>query len=165
MYHINTSKCSKGSERKRHRLIREEAWEGTDAEFREYGLPLTIVAEFKYLGRIVTAKDNDWPEVVANLRKARKKWARISRIIGWEEENERTPGNFFKAFIHYIYRSAESSLRMDCSKSIVSANMELVAAMPPHRPLEGTRGGREKVELGKGQQHSIGCTLFTSLPG
>ena len=36
--------------------------------------------------------DNDWTAVVANWRKSGNKWAGMSRIIGQEGENLRTPG-------------------------------------------------------------------------
>ena len=39
------------------------------------------MAAFKYLGRILMATDYNLPEVVANLRKARKRWAWISRML------------------------------------------------------------------------------------
>ena len=32
-----------------------------------YGIPLALVIYFNYLGRVLSAEDNDWPEVVHNL--------------------------------------------------------------------------------------------------
>ena len=43
---------------------------GTDRAFRGYDCMLTNVAAFKYLVRILTATDYDWPEVVSNLWKS-----------------------------------------------------------------------------------------------
>ena len=40
-------------------------------DFQAYGRPLDLVPEFKYLGRMLTASDNNWTVVVVNLRKAR----------------------------------------------------------------------------------------------
>ena len=51
------------------------------AAFRAYVHPLTNVAIFKRLVQNITSMDNDWSEIVANLRKARKKWERVYRII------------------------------------------------------------------------------------
>ena len=53
----------------------------------------------KHLGRVLTAYDNDWPVVVTNMRKARRKWGRFSRILGWEGANAWTPGTFYKAVV------------------------------------------------------------------
>ena len=75
-------------------LAVEETRAGTEASFRAYGRPLTNVMAFKYLDGILTATDSDWPIVVANLRKARKKWARVSRILRREGVNARMSGKF-----------------------------------------------------------------------
>ena len=45
--------------------------------FQDYGRPLEMVSHFKYLGRILTAYDDNWSAVVRNLRKTRKSWARL----------------------------------------------------------------------------------------
>ena len=62
----------------------EESRAGMEAVFRAYGLPITIVVVFKYLGRILTSTDNDRPVVLFNLRKSIKNLARIYQILGWE---------------------------------------------------------------------------------
>ena len=38
--------------------------------FQTYGIPLEAVLEVKYLGRVLISLDEEWPEVVGNLRKA-----------------------------------------------------------------------------------------------
>jgi hypothetical protein len=40
-----------------------------DMVFTVYGGPIKIVTEFKYLGRVVEKKDDDWPAVNRNMRK------------------------------------------------------------------------------------------------
>ena len=40
--------------------------------FEAYGEPINNVLEFTYLGRVLTAGDDDWTEVVGNLGKARR---------------------------------------------------------------------------------------------
>ena len=52
--------------------------------FEAYGPPIESVTEFKYLGRILTATDDNWPAVVGNLGKARRSWGRLSRVIDRE---------------------------------------------------------------------------------
>ena len=51
--------------------------------FRAYGRPLEAVAYFKYLGLFLTVLDDDCQTVVSNMIKARRKWARFSRTMGW----------------------------------------------------------------------------------
>ena len=68
----------------------------TMSAFREYGHPYTDVTELKYLGHILTAMDDYWTAVVANLRKDHKKWARISWILVREGEEAHKSGTEFK---------------------------------------------------------------------
>ena len=58
-------------------LREEEAWMITVVVFEAYGIPLETAEEFKYLGRVLTPPDDDWSEVSTNLRKLRRRWARI----------------------------------------------------------------------------------------
>ena len=61
-------------ERKWRRLKEEEDQEGTERSLTAYGVPLSQVAYFKYLGRVLAAEDDNWPAVVRNLRRARQEW-------------------------------------------------------------------------------------------
>ena len=82
--HLGTPQCDKGAERKRWRLAETETRENSERAFEAYGEPIESVSEFKYLGRILTATDDDWPAVVGNLGKARRSWGRLSRVLGRE---------------------------------------------------------------------------------
>ena len=55
--------------------------ESTERDFEAYGDPLENVTEFKYLERVMTVGDDDWPVVVGNLQRARKSWGRLLRIL------------------------------------------------------------------------------------
>ena len=52
---------------------------------------------FRYLGRVLTAGDDDWIAVVGNLRKTRKIWGRLSRILSQEGVDPKVSGSFYKA--------------------------------------------------------------------
>ena len=43
--------------------------------------------------------DDNWMAVLANLRKARKEWERLSQILGWEGTDPRTSGTFYNAVV------------------------------------------------------------------
>ena len=62
-----------------------------------YDRPLTLVSSFNYLGNVLIPPDNDWTSVVGILRISRKKWARMSRILGREGANVQVSGALFKA--------------------------------------------------------------------
>ena len=56
---------------KRRRLAEAETRKTTDRAFHAYGKQMRAVTEFRYLGRVLTATDYDWPAVAGNIRKAR----------------------------------------------------------------------------------------------
>ena len=68
--YLATALCRQGMDRKWRRLAEYEVWEGTERSLTAYGFPLYQVASFKYLGRVLAAEDNNWPEVVHNLQKS-----------------------------------------------------------------------------------------------
>ena len=70
--------------------------------FRAYGKPLDTVTSFKYLGRVITAGDDNWPVVTSNLIKAQKSWTRMTRILGWEGEDPRISSLFFKVVVQAV---------------------------------------------------------------
>ena len=71
-HHPSLDLCSQGSYSKRHFLEEEEAWAGASTALRVHGRPLETVSSLKYLGRLLTASENDWPDVISNLWKERK---------------------------------------------------------------------------------------------
>ena len=52
--------------------------------FHAYRKPMEAMSEFRYLGRLLTAIDDDWPAVAGNIRKARVSWGRLARVLGRE---------------------------------------------------------------------------------
>ena len=95
--HPGTAKCLKGAERKSRQLAEKETRENLEQAFEAYGAPIKSVSEFKYLGRILTATDDDWPAVVGNLGKARRSWGRLSRVLGREGADSRGSRAFYIA--------------------------------------------------------------------
>ena len=68
----------------------------TARAFSAYGPPLEMVTSFKYLGWVILATDNDWPEVVRNLERAKKLWRRMLHILSKEGATHWVSGLFFK---------------------------------------------------------------------
>ena len=81
---ISPTQCARGGEIKRRRLAEDEFRESSERAFQVYGEPLENVTAFRYLGRVMTVGDNDWPVVVGNIHKASKSWGRLSRILSQE---------------------------------------------------------------------------------
>ena len=82
--HLGTNQYRTGAERKIRRLAAAEGEAATERAFNAYGRRLNSVKEFRYLGRVLTATDDDWPVVARNLHRARATWGRLARILGRE---------------------------------------------------------------------------------
>ena len=63
-------------------MVEEEARVGKELAITACGIYLAPVTYFKYLGRILPTADDNWPEVVNNLWRARQKWAQLTRVLG-----------------------------------------------------------------------------------
>ena len=83
-------------------MAETELRESTERAFDAYGKPIEAVHSFKYLGRIMTAGDNNWTVVAGNLLKAQKSWGRLARILSMEGADNRVSGTFFKAVVQQV---------------------------------------------------------------
>ena len=61
-----------------------------------------MTTSFRYLGRVISAADNDWPEVVRNLAKAQAVWKRVTRILSREGARPQVSGFFFKDVVQSV---------------------------------------------------------------
>ena len=100
--HLETNQCRTGAERKLLRLAAVEGEAATERAFHTYGKKMRAVTEFRYLGRILTNTDDDWPEVAGNLRKARVTWGRMARILGREGADPKVSRNFYIAVTQQV---------------------------------------------------------------
>ena len=96
------AQCDRGEERKRRRLAEPETREISERAFEVYGDSIQNVSTFRYLGRVLTAVDDDWLAVVGNHGKARKIWGRLSRILRREGADPKVLGNFYKAVAQLV---------------------------------------------------------------
>ena len=62
--HPATAQCARRSERKRRRLAEVETRESLEWDFEAYRAPIKNVSTFRYLGRVLTAGDDEWLAVV-----------------------------------------------------------------------------------------------------
>jgi len=100
--HRHTAMCAEGADRKKRRIAAEAARRASETQFYAYGQPLSSVDLFKYLGRQTSKIDVDWPAVVTNLKKARKTWGRMSRILGREGADAKISGTFYVAVVKQV---------------------------------------------------------------
>ena len=63
---------------------------------------MRAVTEFKYLGRVLTNTDDDWPVVSGNIRKAQANWGRLARILGREGADPKVSRSFYTAVTQQV---------------------------------------------------------------
>ena len=134
--------CRSGVENKRRQLVEAEARESAEMAFKVYGEQLQTVPSFKYMGRILKERDDDWPAVAGNLVKARKSWVRLQGILSREGATKRVSGNFFKAVVQQVLLfGAETwvvSPRMDRALSaFINGEARRIAGRQPRRGRDG----------------------------
>ena len=81
-------------------MAEEEAQEGKERTMTAYGVPLSQVTSFKYMGRFLATEDDNWTSVVRNLRRARHKCARLTDILIREGADSQTLENIYLAVVH-----------------------------------------------------------------
>ena len=147
--HPATAQCARGAERKRRRLAKEETRESLERDFEAYREPIKNVSTFRYLGRMLTAGDNDWLAVVGNLGKARKGWGRLSRILIREGADPKVSGNFYKAV-------AQAVLLFRAETWVLTPRME--RALDSF--ITGSRGGSPGSSRGDRQMRAGNTRLW-----
>ena len=100
--HLGTLQCKKGVERKRQQLAETETPENAEWAFHTYRKPTEAVSEFRYLGRLLTATDDDWPAVAGNIRKERVSWGRLARVLGREGADPKVSRSFYTAVAQQV---------------------------------------------------------------
>ena len=55
---------------------------------------MEVVSEFRYLGRLLTATDDEWPAVTGNIRKARVRWRHLAQVLGREGADPKVSRSF-----------------------------------------------------------------------
>ena len=70
--------------------------------FHAYGKPMEAVSEFRYIGRLLKATDDDWPAVAGNIKKAQGSWGRLDRVLGREGADPKVLRNFYTAVTQQV---------------------------------------------------------------
>lgn len=65
-------------------------------------VPIKNVDEFKYLGRVVSRKDDDWPAVNRNLTRARAAWGKLGRILSKEGASPKAMASVYKTVVQAV---------------------------------------------------------------
>ncbi len=98
--HRHTRLCREGWIRKKQHEAAEAAW--VTQIITAYGEYLERVEAFKYLGRLLAYDDNDSQAMRLNLKKARKSWAQVSRVLRAVNASPKVCGVFYKATVQAV---------------------------------------------------------------
>ena len=140
--HPGTAQCLKGAEKKRWRLAETETRENLEQAFEAYGAPIKSVTEFKYLGRILTATDDDWPAVVGNPGKAKRSWGRLSRMFGKEGADPKVSRAFYISVTQAVllFGSKTCVLTLQIEKALDSFQSRVVRRITVRQPRQREDG-------------------------
>ena len=94
---------------------------GCEAEITVCGTPLAPITSFRYLGRVLSAADNNWSAVVSNLQKARRKWAQLMRVLRRDGEDARNSGQIYLEMVHLVLLyGSETWVTKPCIERVLS---------------------------------------------
>jgi hypothetical protein len=100
--HRSTSLCRSGTDRQVQREAAVRSERAIAQKFTAYDEELENVEVFKYLGRLIAMDDIDNQAIRSNMKKARKCWARISRVLRADNASPRVCGMFYKATVQAV---------------------------------------------------------------
>ena len=63
---------------------------------------LLFWAEFRYLGQLLTATDDDWPAVAGNIKKAQRSWGQLAWVLGREGADPKVSRTFYIAVTQQV---------------------------------------------------------------
>ena len=131
-----------GEERKRRRLAETETRENSERAFKSYGEPMEAVLEFRYLRRILTATDDDWPAVAGNLKKARQSWGRLARVLGRESADPKVSRTFYIAVTQAVllFGSETWVLTSRMEKALDNFHSKVAQKLKGRQPRRGKYG-------------------------
>ena len=100
--HQHTQLCREGWAKKKQHEAAVAARVTFRKSFTAYGEDLERVEVFKYLERLLAYDDNNSQAIRSNLKKARKSWAQVSRMLRAENAAPEVCGVFYKAIVQAV---------------------------------------------------------------
>jgi hypothetical protein len=135
--------CREGWERRKQHEAAKAARVTLARTFTAYGEDLERVEVFKYLGRLLAYDDNDTQAMRLNLKKARKSWAQVSRVLRAENVAPKVCGVFYKATVQAVLLFGSETWKLSplSLKSLEGFHIRAacrMAGMQPARNPDGT---------------------------
>ena len=138
--HWHTQLCREGHAKKLQHQAAINSAHAVEQDFSAYGEMLEKVEVFKHLGRLLACNNNDIQAVRSNLRKARKCWGRILKVLRTENASYRVCGLFYKATMQAVLLFGSETWCMStlALKSLEGFHLRAVYRMVQvNKPLQG----------------------------
>ena len=133
--------------------------------FHAYGQPTEAVSEFRYLGRILTATDNDWLAVAENIKKERRSWGRLDWVLVREGADPKVSWNFYIDVTQQVLLfGAETWVLTRKMESALNAFQGRVArTLTGRHPLRGRDGQWFYPSLAEAMKEAGIVQIWTSI--
>ena len=66
------------------------------------GQPIERVRKFRYLGRILSERDDDTLSIEDQLKRAKRRWGRISKVLKRDGANATVMARFYMAIVQAV---------------------------------------------------------------
>jgi len=100
--HTESATCVRGRIAKRSRDTANKILQADEQVFTVDGTPVESVGSFRCSGRQEAWNDSDWGALHADLRRARYKWHKLSKLLHREGANPMIFGMFHKAVVQTV---------------------------------------------------------------
>ena len=100
--HQKTKTCAKAQERRKNEALQNKQARAEEVSFKVYGEELERVEEFKYLGRILKQNDDNTECIKMQIKRARKQWNALAKILKQEGANAKTMAKFYMAVVQAV---------------------------------------------------------------
>ena len=123
------------------------------------------MTEFRYLGRILTATDDDWPAVAGNIKKARIIWGQLAWVLVREGEDPKVSRTFYTSVTQKVLLfGAETWVLTKKMESALDAFQGRVARkLTGRQPRCGRDGGWYYPSLAGAMKESGIVRIWTSI--
>jgi DNA-directed RNA polymerase subunit RPC12/RpoP len=142
--HFATKACQTQSARVQEKeRIDRQANMARNVVFYVDGTPIDNVTEYKYLGRIMSADDQDTAAVSFNIKKASKAWFQMYHILSRQTADPRVMARFYLAVVQakLLYGAETWVLSQSLLRRLESFHARCartLAHRPIHRNADGT---------------------------
>ena len=140
--HLASKTCKDLTAQRQQHSVAAASAAAVQHKFTAYNKELKRVEQFKYLGRMMSMDDNDVPAMRRNLKKARRTWGRLRKVLEKEEVAPKVAGMFYQAVIASVllYGSETWVLPPSGLKALEGFHVECARRLTGMRPKK--EGGK-----------------------